>query len=52
MASPAWFHGFMHAFTRDNRYSTLFSMSDRDLARRGYDRAGLTRSFITGIGGY
>lgn len=52
MASPAWFHGFLHAFTRAERYSHLFSLSDRQLAARGYDRAGLTRSYISGIGGH
>ncbi len=52
MASPAWFVGFLSAFTNANRYAHLFSMSDRQLAARGYDRAGLTRSYISGIGGF
>ena len=52
MASPAWLVGFLHAFTRAERYTHLFSLSDRQLAARGYDRDGLTRSFISGIGGH
>ena len=46
MASPAWLAGFMSAFGPSNRYHTLFAMSDRQLAARGYDRAGLQRSYI------
>jgi len=52
MASPAWFAGFLAAFGPSRRYESLFAMSDRDLARRGFDRAGLQRSFITGISGF
>ena len=52
MASPAWFHGFLHAFTNADRYTRLFSLSDRQLAARGYDRDGLTRSYISGISGH
>ena len=51
MASPAWFASFLAAFAPAERYSTLFSMSDCQLAARGYDRAGLERSLITGIAG-
>lgn len=52
MASPAWYAGFMAAFSPSARYQTLFSMSDRELQRRGYDRAGLQKSFIAGLVGY
>lgn len=52
MASPAWFAGFLAAFGPSNRYQTLFSLSDRELQRRGYDRSGLQRSFITGFGSF
>ena len=52
MASPAWFAGFLAAFGPSTRYQTLFSMSDRELPRRGYDRSGLQRTFIAGFGGF
>ena len=52
MACPAWFHGIMSAIAPTSRFSTLFSMSDRQLANRGYDRDGLQRSFIAGLGGF
>lgn len=52
MASPAWFAGFMAAFGQSNRYQSLFSMSDRELQKRGYDRSGLQKSFISGLVGY
>lgn len=52
MASPAWFASFLSAFGPSVRYHSLFSMSDRELQRRGYDRAGLERSYIGGLGGY
>lgn len=52
MASPAWFAGFMAAFGHSNRYESLFSMSDRDLQKRGLDRTGLQKSFISGLVGY
>ena len=50
MASPAWFASFMAAFTPNSRYQSLFSMSDRQLAARGLDRAGLERSHVAGLG--
>lgn len=52
MASPAWFTAAITAIRPTTRYSHLFSMSDGDLARRGYDREGLKRSFITGLSGF
>ncbi|MBT8423595.1 MAG: hypothetical protein HKN98_09040 [Silicimonas sp.] len=51
MASPAWFAGFLAAFAPSDRYLHLFSLSDHELQSRGYDRAGLQRSFITGFDG-
>lgn len=52
MASPAWFAGFLSAFAPSGRYQSLFSMSDRDLDRRGYNRHGLERSYIGGLGSF
>ncbi|MEM9971377.1 MAG: hypothetical protein AAF762_09805 [Pseudomonadota bacterium] len=52
MASPLWFAAFRAAFAPTTRFSSLFSMSDRQLAARGYDRAGLQRSHIIGLGGF
>ncbi len=52
MGTPAWFAGFMAAFGPTRRYEALFSMSDRQLEQRGYDRAGLQRTYIAGIGGF
>ncbi|MGI9388941.1 MAG: hypothetical protein ACR2O1_02690 [Boseongicola sp.] len=52
MATPAWFISFMTAFGPTRRYESLFSMSDGELAVRGYDRAGLQRTYIAGIGGF
>ena len=52
MASPAWFAGFMSAFGPTNRYQSLFSMSDSQLAARGFDREGLQRTFVTGLSAY
>jgi hypothetical protein len=52
MASPAWLAGFMAAFGQTRRYHELFSLSDRQLAVRGYDRAGLQRSYIAALGGF
>lgn len=49
MASPAWFAGFMAAFGRNRRVENLLSLSDRELQSKGYDRAGLQRSFLTGL---
>lgn len=50
MASPAWLAGFMAAFVPSARYDQLFAMSDRELQKRGYDRNGLEKSFIAGLG--
>ena len=52
MASPAGFAGFLAAFGPSARYQSLFSLSDRELQRRGYDRGGLERSYIAGLGGF
>lgn len=52
MASPAWFTATFAALAPSSRFSSLFAMSDRDLASRGYDRRGLTRSFIIGHSGF
>lgn len=52
MASPAWLVTFMAAFGPTTRYKSLFSMSDHQLACRGYDRNGLQRSFLSGLGGF
>ncbi len=52
MTSPLWAVAFNAAFGPSNRYRTLFSMSDRQLAARGFDRAGLQRSHIIGLGGF
>ena len=51
MASPAWFSAILAAFAPSARYNSLFAMSDNDLTRRGYDRKGLTRSYIIGQSG-
>lgn len=52
MASPAWYAGFLAAFGPSTRYNSLFALSDRELNKRGYDRAGLQRCFISGLGGF
>ena len=52
MATPAWLVGFMSAFQPTERFNHLFSLSDRQLNQRGYDRTGLTRSYIAGLGGF
>ena len=52
MTSPLWFAAFKAAFGPTTRYNSLFSMSDRQLAARGFDRAGLQRGHITGLGGF
>ncbi len=51
MAIPAWISAFTAAFGSTSRYESLFSKSDSELAARGYDRAGLQRTYISGIGG-
>ena len=52
MASPARFCGLLAAFAPSTRFQSLFSMSDRELTRRGYDREGLQRAYIVGLGGF
>lgn len=52
MVSRALFATLMSALAPTTRYRDLFAMSDRQLAVRGYDRAGLARSHITGIAGF
>lgn len=52
MAIPTWISVFTAAFVPTNRYESLFSMSESELAARGYDRAGLQRAFVSGIGGF
>jgi len=52
MTIPAWISAFTAAFGPTNRYESLFSMSNSELAARGYDRAGLQRAYIAGIGGF
>ena len=38
------------SFGEARRFEHLFSLSDADLARRGYDRDGLVRTYISGMG--
>ena len=52
MRSPLWLANLNAKFGPSNRYRKLFSMSDRQLASRGFDRAGLQRSHIIGLGGF
>ena len=52
MVSRAFFATVMAALTPTTRFNDLFAMSDSQLAARGYDRDGLTRSHITGIAGF
>ena len=52
MASPAWFTATLAAFAPSGRFSSLFALSDNDLTRRGFDRKGLTRSYIIGQSGF
>ena len=52
MVSRALFATLMSALAPTTRYRDLFAMSDRQLAVRGYDRAGLARSHVTGIAGF
>ena len=51
MAIPTWISVFTAAFGPTNRYESLFSMSDSELAARGYDRAGLQRAHVSGLSG-
>ncbi len=37
------------SFGEARRFEHLFSLSDADLARRGFDRDGLVRTYINGI---
>ncbi len=52
MAIPSWISVFAAAFGPTSRYEALFALSDGELAARGYDRAGLQRAYIAGIGSY
>ena len=52
MAIPTWLSAFTAACGSTTRFEQLFSMSDSELKARGYDRAGLQRNFIAGIGGF
>lgn len=38
---------FVSRFASSNRYEPLFSLSDDQLAVRGYSRDGLTRSYLS-----
>ena len=42
---------FFESLGTANHYAHLFSMSDRELAARGFDREGLTRSYLSSLGG-
>ncbi len=50
MSVPTWISVFSNAFGSTSRYEALFSLSDSELAARGYDRAGLQRAYISGLG--
>ena len=52
MSIPAWIPGFVALLSPTSRYEALFSKSDAELAARGYDRAGLERTYIAGLGGH
>ena len=52
MVSRAFFATVMTAIAPTRRFSDLFAMNDRQLAQRGFDRDGLTRSHITGLAGF
>ena len=52
MASPARFVGLLAAFAPSTRFESLFAMSDSELARRGFDRAGLQRAYIVGLSSF
>lgn len=49
-ASPlrAGLAAFVAMFAGSSRYESLVALSDDQLAVRGYSRAGLTRSFLSG----
>ena len=50
MANPARLAGLMAAFAPSTKNKPLFSMSDRELQQNGFDRAGLERVYIMGLG--
>lgn len=52
MTTPAWIAAFTAAFMPSHRHESLFSLSDRELQRLGYDRAGLQRAHVLGLGGH
>jgi hypothetical protein len=52
MTIPTWISVFSAAFAPSRRYEALFSMSNSELAARGYDRAGLQRAYISGFSGF
>lgn len=52
MANPAFLYSFLAAFDPSPRYNRLFSMDERSLKARGFDRAGLERAYISGLGGF
>ncbi|MBT8459275.1 MAG: hypothetical protein KJN60_06390 [Boseongicola sp.] len=52
MVSRAFFATVTSALAPTSRFKDLFAMNDNQLAARGYDRDGLTRSHITGIAGF
>jgi len=37
------------SFGQTGRFEHLFSLSDAELSRRGYDRDGLVRTYIAGM---
>ncbi len=44
------FAALVDAMSVANSYSKLFQMTDAELASRGLNREGLTRSYISGLG--
>ncbi len=46
------FTAFFDRLAEAKRMAYLFSLSDRELAARGFDREGLKRQFISGLGSY
>ena len=52
MSTPAWYSGFLAAFGPARRYESLFSMSDRQLAQRGFDREALQKTYVASLGAY
>ncbi|NRB00599.1 MAG: hypothetical protein HRU32_12390 [Rhodobacteraceae bacterium] len=41
---------FFSLFRSARRFEALFSMTDRELAARGYSREALARSYVSGLG--